>query len=174
MRSEKFEVRGVYARHPFSPDLRSFCGKGQAASLAVHHLFGGESVPPYMPSTNIGFDVVREIALALPSVEESSLYGAPSLKVAGRLLACPALHKSAEPNSLVVRVAFDQRAKLMADEPSVYYVTPHYVNYPMVLVRLGQINRNSLRDLLGMAWHFASSKTKTKTNRRAPRRGHDG
>ena len=138
----------------------------------INTLFGDESATPYMPSTNIGFDVVREIALALPGVEESSLHGAPSLKVSGRLLACPALHKSAEPNSLVVRVGFDQRAKLMEDEPSVYYVTHHYVNYPMVLVRLRQINRNSLRDLLGMAWHFASSKT--KTNRRAPRRGHDG
>jgi putative YjhG/YagF family dehydratase len=43
---------------------------------------------------------------------------------------------------------------------SVYYVTDHYVNYPTVLVRLSRIDRDSLRDLLGMAWRFVSSKTK--------------
>jgi hypothetical protein len=59
------------------------------------------------------FDVVREIALELPDVEEGTLHGASTLKASGRLLTCPALHKSAEPNSLVVRIAFDQRAELL-------------------------------------------------------------
>jgi hypothetical protein len=112
-----------------------------------------------MPSKKVNFDVVREIAMALPDVEESTLHGAPSLKVRGRLLTCPALHKSAEPNSLAVRIDRDQRAQLMAAEPRVYYVTDHYVNYPTVLVRLSQIHRDSLRDLLGMAWLFVSAKT---------------
>ena len=115
-----------------------------------------------MPSKKIDFDVVRELALALPDVEESTLHGAPSLKVCGRLLACPAVHRSAEPNTLAVRVDFDQRAKLMAAEPGVYYVTDHYVNHPAVLVRLGQIDRDSLRDLLGLAWRFIGSKTKAR------------
>jgi hypothetical protein len=113
-----------------------------------------------MPSKTIDFDVVREIALALPDVEESTIHGAFSLKVRGRLLTCPALHRSAEPNTLAVRIDFDQRAELIAAEPSVYYVTDHYVNHPTVLVRLSRIDRNSLRDLLGMAWRFVSSKTK--------------
>jgi len=59
-----------------------------------------------MPSERIDFDVVREIALELPDVEEGTLHGPPTLKVSGRLLTCPAFHKSAEPNSLVVRIAF--------------------------------------------------------------------
>jgi len=113
-----------------------------------------------MPSKKIDFDVVREIARTLPGVEESRLHGAPSLKLRGRLLTCPAIHKSAKPDSLVVRISFDQRAELMAAEPSIYYVTAHYVNYPAVLVRLDKIDRSSLRDLLGMAWRFVSSKTK--------------
>src|SRR5258705_9632092 len=113
-----------------------------------------------MTEGNIGFDVVRRIAMGLPDVEESTIHGAPSLKVRGRLLTCPALHRSAEPNTLAVRIDFDQRAELMVAEPSVYYVTDHYVNYPTVLVRLSRIDRNSLRDLLGMAWRFVSSKTK--------------
>ena len=118
-----------------------------------------------MPSKKIDFDLVREIALALPDVEESTIHGAPSLKVGRRLLTCPAIHRSAEPNTLAVRIDFDQRAELMAAAPSVYYVTDHYVNYPTVLVRLSQIDRISLSDLLGMAWRFASSKTKASRRR---------
>ena len=106
------------------------------------------------------FDAVREMALALPDVEESTIHGAPSLKVRGRLLTCPAIHRSAEPNTLAVRIDLARRAELIASEPSVYYVTDHYVNYPTVLVRLGQIDRSSLKDLLGLAWHFVSSKAK--------------
>ena len=115
------------------------------------------------------FEVVRDIAKALPDVGESSLHGVPSLKVSGRLLTCPAIHKSAEPDSLVVRVGFEQRAKLLAAEPSIYYVTDHYVNHPAVLVRLGQIDRDSLKDLLELAWRFVSSKKKA-TKRRGHRR----
>src|SRR5262245_35926107 len=111
-----------------------------------------------MSKKNTDFDVVREIALSLPDVEEEKTHGAPSLKVRGNLLACPALHKSAEPNSLVVRIDVNLRAEFIAAEPSVYYVTGHYEPYPMVLVRLSTIDRGALRDLLEMAWQFATSK----------------
>jgi hypothetical protein len=123
-----------------------------------------------MPTSKLNFDAVREIALALPGVEESSLHGVPSLKVSGRLLSCPAIHKSAEPNSLMVRIGFEQRAELMAAEPDIYYVRAHYVKHPAVLVRLDKIDRSSLRDLLGMAWRFVTSNT--KVSRRGPRRRH--
>ena len=113
-----------------------------------------------MPSKKIDFDVVREIALALPDVEDDSIHGAPSWKLRGKLLTCKAMHRSAEPNTLAVRIDIDQRAELIAGDPNVYYVTDHYVNYPTVLVRLSRIDRNSLTDLLGMAWRFVSAKTK--------------
>ena len=118
-----------------------------------------------MANKKIDFDVVREMALALPDVEESTIYGAPSLKVRGKLLTCPAIHRSAEPNTLAVRINLYERAELMAARPSVYYVTDHYVNYPTVLVRLDQIDRRSLRDLLAMAWRFVSSKPKASSRR---------
>ena len=62
----------------------------------------------------LDFDAVREIALALPGVEESTTPGGTSLKVAGRMLACPAIHSSAEPSSLVVRVSAELRERLLA------------------------------------------------------------
>ena len=114
-----------------------------------------------------GFDVVIDAARALPDVEKSVTWGADAVKVRGKLLACQAIHKSAEPNSIVVKIPMDQRDELIAAEPDVYYLTEHYVNYPSVLVRLSRIHRDALRDLLAMASRFAA-KGKTKTRR--PRR----
>src|ERR1700680_4241876 len=80
-----------------------------------------------MPKSTINFETVRNIGLALPGVEESTAYGAPALKVHGKLLACVPSHRSAEPASLVVRVDFDDRAELLAADPDIYYVTDHYI-----------------------------------------------
>lgn len=118
-----------------------------------------------MAKTPIDFEIVREIALALPGVEESTLHGAPSWKVRGKLLACPALHRSAEPDTLAVRIDRAERARLIAAEPGVYYVTEHYVDYPTVLVRLSRIGRNALKELLDAAWRFASSPSKPPRSR---------
>jgi len=114
--------------------------------------------------TKVTFDTVRKIGLALANVEESTAYGSPALKVRGDLLACIAINKSAEPGSLGVRIDFDQRDALLAEAPKTYYVTDHYVNYPIVLVRLSQIRMDELRDLLNAAWRFVTSqKKKTKS-----------
>jgi hypothetical protein len=102
------------------------------------------------------FDAVRDIGLALPGVEESTAYGVPALKVGGQLLACVPANRSAEPASLVVRVDFDDRAKLLAEAPDVYYVTDHYAGYNAVLVRLSRVDRDVLRDLLRMAYTFVT------------------
>jgi hypothetical protein len=99
----------------------------------------------------IDFDAVREIALALPGIEESTTPRGTSLKAAGRMLACPAIHSSAEPNSLVVKVSTDERERLLTTEPGTYYLTNHYAPYSAVLVRLSRVSRASLRELLASA-----------------------
>ena len=111
-----------------------------------------------MPRNKIDFDTVRKIALGLSDVEESTTYRSPSFKVRGKLLAVIPVHKSAEPDSLAVRIDFDRRAELTEAAPDVYYLTDHYVNYPVVLVRLSRIHIDALKDLLGMAWRFVTSK----------------
>src|SRR6476659_4625853 len=121
-----------------------------------------------MPGKSISFDTVRQMGLALPGVEQGTTYGVPSLKVRGKMFACPAIHKSAEPQTLAVRIDFDQRDELMAADPETYYLTDHYVNYPVMLVRLSSIHPDALRDLLGMSWRFVTSRTKGR--RRSPRK----
>ena len=70
--------------------------------------------------TGLTFDDVRTIAAALPGVEEGKAWGVPALKLRGTMVACMAAHKSAEPNTLVVRLPFDQRDAIIADAPQTY------------------------------------------------------
>ena len=111
-----------------------------------------------MPRSTTNFDAVRKIGLALPGVEASTAWGAPALKVRGKLLACVPAHRSAEPGSLVVRVDFDDRAELLAADPDVYYVTDHDLGYTAVLVRVSRVTPDVLRDLLGMAHKFVTAR----------------
>ena len=104
------------------------------------------------------FETVRKIGLTLPEVEESTTGGITSLKMRGKLLAWPAINKSAEPGSLAMRIDFDQRDALIAEAPDIYYLTDHYVNFPVVLVRLSRIDSDQLRDLLQAGWKFVTAK----------------
>ena len=109
-----------------------------------------------MARATASFDTVRKIGLEFTGVEPSTMYGAPALKVRGKLLACIPSHRSAEPGSLVVCVDFADRAALLSEAPDIYYVTDHYIGYPSVLVRLARVTPDHLRDLLGMAYKFVT------------------
>ncbi|MBZ5579829.1 MAG: MmcQ/YjbR family DNA-binding protein [Acidobacteriia bacterium] len=122
-----------------------------------------------MPKNTVTFDTVRKIGLALPGVEASTAYGAIALKVQGKLLACVAVNRSAEPGSLMVRVDFQDRAELLAADPDVYYVTDHYAPYNAVLVRLSRVTPEVLRDLLGMAHKFVTRKAAPASPKRKRR-----
>lgn len=116
-----------------------------------------------MPAIN--FDTVRKIGLTLPRVKESTSRGVTSLKIDGKLMTWPPINKSAEPDSIAVRIAVDDRAELIAAAPETYYVTDHYVNYPCVLVRLSRIRTDALRDLLLMSCKFVTSSKPAKRGR---------
>lgn len=98
------------------------------------------------------FATVRAIGTKLPDVEVSTAFGAPALKLHGKLLACIATNKAAEPNTLVVRVGFDERDAMIVDDPETYYLKDHYVDYDVVLVRLANVGKEAMQDLLQNAW----------------------
>jgi hypothetical protein len=97
------------------------------------------------------YDAVRKMGLALPGTEEGTSYGTPALKVRGKLFA----RLREDPDSLVIRMEFDEREELMAGDPDTYYITDHYRVHPWMLVRLSRVQPDAMRELLGMAWRFA-------------------
>lgn len=96
---------------------------------------------------------VCQVALKLPGVEESTSYGTPALKVKGRLIC--RLRTEAE-GALALRCDFVDRQVLLQADPRVFFVTDHYLNYPMVLVHLDKVRRSALPDLLQRAWRMAA------------------
>jgi hypothetical protein len=51
---------------------------------------------------------------------------------------------------------------LIADEPRVYFTTPHFDGYPAVLVRLAEIDGPELKELVTEAWLALAPKTIVK------------
>ena len=119
--------------------------------------------------TTSGFAAVRASSAGLPDVEETTSWGVPALKVRGKMFVCMAAHKSAEPNTLVVRMDIPQRDALIDEDPDTYYLKDHYVGYPCVLVRLSRVHRDALRDLVATAYRFVNATTRRRPpSRRSP------
>jgi hypothetical protein len=114
----------------------------------------------------VDFGAVKELALALPDVEDSSTLRGIAFKTRGKLLACKAVHRSAEPETLMVRVAAADRDRLIAAAPDIYYLTPHYRLHSSVLVRLKVINPKALQSLFELACEYVASGT-TRSNKSA-------
>lgn len=117
-----------------------------------------------------GFDKAIAIGRTLPDVEVTTTWGASALKVRGKMFACVAINKSAEPNSMVVRMDMAQRDLVIEEDPATYYLTDHYVGYPCVLVRLSRVSPDAPRDLIRGAHRFISASTTSARRSARPRR----
>jgi len=105
----------------------------------------------------VAYATVRELALGLPDVVDSSTLRGISYKAGGKLLACKAINRSAEPDTLMVRVGAAERDRLIAAEPDRYYLTAHYLVNESVLVRLANVDREGLQAVLQLGWKFVTA-----------------
>jgi hypothetical protein len=117
----------------------------------------------------VSFEDVASIGCTLDGVQRTVAWGQPALKVRGKMFVCMAAHRSAEPNSLVVMMNQAERDALITDAPDTYYVKPHYVDHPCVLVRLSRIRHDALRDVVIGAYRFVQSTSRTSPTRRSSR-----
>jgi len=117
------------------------------------------------PATS--FATVTDVGITLPGVEAATRYdGTPVLQLHGIFVAGLATHRSAERNSLVVRVDLEERALLIEDAPETYYVTDYHREYPLVLVRLSHVDRDALHDLLSVSLRLAAAKAGNRRRER--------
>lgn len=106
---------------------------------------------------------VRRIALSLPKTAEGSSYGNLAWRVAGKLFAWERPLRRADIAALGDRVpdgpvyavrTADEGVKLAltADDPAVYFTTPHFDGHPSVLFELDKIAVAELTELITDAW----------------------
>ncbi|WP_439814735.1 MmcQ/YjbR family DNA-binding protein [Zavarzinia sp. CC-PAN008] len=91
---------------------------------------------------------VRSAAQGLFGVEEGTSYGTPALRAGKAFLA----RLREDGTTLAAKVGFAERDLYLAAEPDVFFTTPHYEGYPMVLVRLDVVEPQTLRAVLIAAW----------------------
>jgi hypothetical protein len=119
-----------------------------------------------VPKREVTVEEIWKVGARFLGVVRSYVHGSPALKVKGRggrlliMVAVP-VHKSAEPDSLMVRVDRKRRAVLLKEAPELYYVTDHYLDYDAVLVRLRELSPDSIRPLLLEAYDFVKSGKRT-------------
>jgi hypothetical protein len=115
----------------------------------------------------ISFDTVREIAGRLPGAVEGTSYGTPAFHVGKTLF----VRQHQDGESLVVRIDLEERAMRVATAPKTYSVTDHYLNYPLVLVRMASVKRRELKELLEEAWRLSATEGDVGKRRPRTRRG---
>jgi hypothetical protein len=109
------------------------------------------------------WDDVRRIALSLPEAAEQPMHGLPSWRVRKKLFVWERpLRKSdlealgeAAPEGPILGARVEHlmaKEALLADDPEVYFTTPHFDGHPSVLVRLGRIEIGELEELTIEAW----------------------
>ena len=112
------------------------------------------------------WDDVRRIALALPETTEGSSFGNTAWKVKDKLLVWErplrradleafAALGSAAPAGPILGVRVDHvglKEAHLAENPDVFFTTPHFDGYPAVLVRLERIAVTDLEELVLEAW----------------------
>jgi hypothetical protein len=109
------------------------------------------------------WDNVRRIALDLPETSEQSSRGLSSWRVRDKGFVWERPLRSADlralgdaaPTGPILGARVEHlgaKQALLADEPAVYFTTPHFDGYPAVLVRLDAIPVDELEELIVEAW----------------------
>jgi hypothetical protein len=91
---------------------------------------------------------VRSLALGLPETSEKPCYGMPGFYVRKKLFA----RLLPDGQTLALWIDLEERDALLAVAPGVFFLTPHYENATMVLVRLERVERADLEERLVEAW----------------------
>ena len=106
---------------------------------------------------------VRRIALALPEASERPLHGLASWRVRDKLFVWERPLRASEigalgdgaPDGPILGARVEHlgaKEALLADDPRVYFTTPHFDGYPAILARLERIDARELEELVVEAW----------------------
>jgi hypothetical protein len=103
----------------------------------------------------VTWERVAELALELPEVEASTSWERPSFKVRGKTFAGASRHEGA----MFARCDRDERPLLVASNPDLYRLTPHFEAAPaFLLVWLEHAEEEDVRERLLDAWLIQAPK----------------
>jgi hypothetical protein len=106
---------------------------------------------------------VRRIALSLPETSEQSSRGLASWRVRDKAFVWERPLRPADlralgdeaPTGAILGARVEHlvaKEALLADDPDVFFTTPHFDGYPAVLVRLDEVTVEDLEEVIVEAW----------------------
>jgi hypothetical protein len=109
------------------------------------------------------WDDVRRLALALPDTSEDTSHRNIAWRVRKKLFVWERPLRPADiralgdaaPDGPILGARTEHllaKEAILADDPEVYFTTPHFDGYPAVLVRLERIGLRELEELIVDAW----------------------
>ena len=109
------------------------------------------------------WEAVHRLALSLPEAHERQSRGLAQWRVRDKLFVWERPLRSSDlralgdqaPEGPILGARVEHllaKEALLADDPAVYFTTPHFDGYPAVLVRLAVISEPELQELVVEAW----------------------
>jgi hypothetical protein len=119
------------------------------------------------------WDDVRRIALALPETDERPTHGHLSWRVRDKLFVWERPLRRADlealgddaPTGPILGARVEHliaKEALLAEDPGVFFTTPHFDGYAAVLVRLEEIGADELEEVIVEAWLLRAPKRLAK------------
>ena len=124
---------------------------------------------------------VKQIALSFAGAVEKPSHGRPAYFIQKTFFT----RLRAEDSSVVLRVgSIEQRDMMLELDPQTYFITDHYKDWPVILVRIAKITPTELKTMLERRWRQIApkklqrevdgeavpAKTKTPAKRRTARK----
>ncbi len=109
------------------------------------------------------WDDVRRLALSLPETDERESRGNAQWRVRDKLFVWERPLRASDlkalgehaPDGPILGARVEHlvaKEALLADDPAVYFTTPHFDGFPAILVQLEAIPEEELRELVVEAW----------------------
>lgn len=99
-----------------------------------------------------GWADVEAFALSLPGTAKGTSWNAPAVKVGAKAF----VSTGHEPGSFHVRSPHEEKAVLLETDPVGFWQTPHYANWPGLLVRYDAPDLERVRIVIARAWWDAA------------------
>ena len=132
---------------------RKCCVSTKTLLMNNHHLWRAKAAQKLQePATIIYLEFIRKTVMPLPGVEEKPCYSTPGFYAGKNLFS-----RLREDGETLVVFNLD-RDKWIDADPTIFYVTDHYLNTNYMLVDLKAVKPDDLAELLINAWRSRAGK----------------
>ena len=105
----------------------------------------------------VTYDMVREMALALPNGEEGTSYWHPALKVRGKLF----VRLKEDGETIVLKTTYEEREELIPTTPKPTSSRPLF-ELPVYFGEFGPRPSDGLREMIRVSYNLAKPRRKAK------------